>query len=378
MRRAGLNFTLFLFASASFAVGRATHTGHKELGTFTIAAVFPLSGSQAPYGQEALAGIHCALSELQRSDPGLAAHVRLETGDDESTQAGLQKTIDRLTKQRISLFIGSLSETSSQALVAQAHKQGIPVIIPSAVNLPLPSPSFPLVVRSSFPDSWQGHIDAQFARHFLKLKKAALLFDSAQTGARKMAESFAKAFTKAGGKIVATVHYHGGKLDFSTQLTTIAKAGAEAIMLPSFNGEEVTALRTTMKSRKLNLPLLGSDRWSSFKAEPDLYFPQHFSSELALSKVSAFVACFKEKQQRLPSALAAMSYDAFYLAVEALKKTSTLQGKDLHKSLSRLADAPGLLGPMRLSAEGFAEKSAAMMHHTPEGLRVHSVVGFTP
>ncbi len=63
----------------------------------------------------------------------------------------------------------------------------------------------------------------------------------------------------------------------------------------------------------------------------------------------------------MPSALAAMTFDAFMIAVEGFKKATTLRAFDVRKGILRVSEGAGLLGPIRMTNEGYAEKPGVIV-----------------
>ena len=352
----------------------------KEIGTLVIGTVFPHSGPQAPYGDEAFAGIEIAFESLKKSDPELAKHIKLLKGDDQSTPQGARSAAQDLVVKRASLLIGSVTNPSSKTLAEVSHELKKPLIIPASSSLSI-GPVSPYIFRSCAIDRWQGKLLGDFAFNELKLKRAAILLDPKVYYSHDIVENFKKTFTGFGGGVVHKEFYMSSKPQFKQRIANIAKTNAEFILFPSESAKEVAEVMKELKKAGLRVPLLGGDRWDSpnvkrqaKEALESHYYAIPFNADDPSLKTQEFVESFKIKMKRYPSALAAMTYDAFLLAANSFKRARTNRSTELIRAIKRTHDLPALLGPLSINSEGFAEKSALIMVTTKKGPEVKSTV----
>ncbi|MFK7827170.1 MAG: ABC transporter substrate-binding protein [Oligoflexales bacterium] len=373
---------LILMLPVVSTLGEKSHgaSDRKEIGTLVIGTVFPHSGPQAPYGEEAFAGVEIALESLVKSDPDLAAHINLLKGDDQSTPQGARSAAQELIAKRASILIGSVTNPSSKTLAEISHEFKKPLIIPASSSLSI-GPMSPYVFRSCAIDRWQGKLLGEFAIKELKMKKAAILLDPKVNYSHDIVENFKRTFNSLGGGIVHKELYLSAKPQFRRHITNIAKTNADFILFPSESAKEVAEVMLVLKKVGLHIPLLGGDRWGSPSLKKQAkgalaghYYAVPFTAEDPNPRTQAFVDSFKKKMRRYPSALAAMTYDAFLLAANSFKRARTNRATELVRSIKRTKDLPALLGPLSINAQGFAEKSALIMVTTKKGPVVKSTV----
>ena len=373
---------LIIILPSLLFLGGKSHAAsdRKEIGTLVVGTVFPHSGPQAPYGDEAFAGVEIAFESLTKSDPELAAHITIIKGDDQSTPQGARFAAQELIAKRASILIGSVTNPSSKTLAEISHEYKKPLIIPASSSLSI-GPLSPYIFRSCAIDRWQGKLLGEFAIKELKMKKAAILLDPKVYYSHDIVENFRKAFTSQGGGIVHKEFYLSSKPQFKQHIANIAKTNADFILFPSESATEVASVMLELKKIGLRIPLLGGDRWESPSLKKQArgaleghYYAIPFTAADPSPRTQIFVDSFKKKMHRYPSALAAMTYDAFLLAANSFKRARTNRATELVRAIKRTKDLPALLGPLSINAEGFAEKSALIMVTTKKGVEVKSTV----
>ena len=213
------------------------------------------------------------------------------------------------------------------------------------------------------------------------MKKAAILLDPKVYYSHDIVENFKKSFSALGGGIVHKEFYLSSKPQFKQRIANIAKTNAEFILFPSESAKEAADVMLELKKAGLRIPLIGGDRWDSPTLKKQArdaleghYYAIPFTAEDPSPRTQEFVESFKKKMHRYPSALAAMTYDAFLLAANSFKRARTNRSTELVRAIKRTKELPALLGPLSINPEGFAEKSALIMVTTKKGAEVKSTI----
>jgi len=224
------------------------------------------------------------------------------------------------------------------------------------------------VFRACFTDTFQAAVLAKFVLNNLKLKKAAALYDVASEAPNGQATLFKKTFEENGGTMTAFETYTTGDRDFSAQLTKIAASQPDILFLPDYY---IDAALIAQQARRLGIKtqLIGSDAWSTPEIVKlgggDLegsYFCNHFSTQIATPAAQKFVADYQAKYGQPPDDVAALTYDAFGLLAEAIKKAGVTDRAAVRDALSKIPQYEGVTGVMRFEpGSGDPIKSAVIL-----------------
>lgn len=111
---------------------------------------------------------------------------------------------------------------------------------------------------------------------------------------------------------------------------------------------------------------MGGDTWEAPEfievggdAVEGSYFSTHFDA-IAITTKSAEKFCkdFQDKYSRPPSAFAALGFDAFNLAIDAIKRANSADPKAIRDALAATKDYEGCTGIITLDLNGDASKDA--------------------
>lgn len=326
-----------------------------------------MTGKEATFGQSTDNGIRLAVEEINAAGGINGRMIEVITYDTkgESREAG--NAVTRLiTSDKVTAVLGEVASSLSIAGGAVCEQYGVPMISPSSTN-PRVTVGKKMVFRVCFIDPFQGYVVAKFTRDNLKATKAAVLYDQGQAYSKGLRDEFKKNFEKLGGKIVADQAYTSGDQDFSAQLNAIRASNPEAIFIPGYYTE---AANIAIQARKLgiNAPLLGGDGWDSEQlakiggaAIEGAYYSNHYAADQASDEVKSFVSKYQNKFGSTPDGLAALGYDSARVLADAMKRASSLAGKDLAKAIAATKDFVGVTGTISIDSRGDAEKSAVVV-----------------
>jgi branched-chain amino acid transport system substrate-binding protein len=340
-----------------------------------------LTGKEASFGQSSHDGTALAIDELNAGGGVLGRKLQLLTEDDQSKQ-GESKTIARklISRDGIVALLGEVASGRSLEAAPVCQESHIPQISPSSTN-PKVTQIGDYIFRVCFTDPLQGRVLARFAQQTLKVKRAAVLTDAANTYSVGLANYFKEAFTAAGGTIVDEQKYSGGDKDFNAQLTAIKADSPEAIFIPGYY-QDVGLIAMQARQLGLNVPLFGGDGWES----PDLisiggaavegtYFSTHFSPEETSPMVQDFVNKFRTKYGSTPDAMAALGYDSAMLLADAFKRAGTTDGPKVRDALAATKDFPGIAGQITIDEHRDAKKPLVILQVTGGKFKLIEQIG---
>ena len=245
----------------------------------------------------------------------------------------------------------------------EAH---IPMISPSSTN-PKVTEVGDYIFRVCFTDPFQGKLDANFARDYLKAKRAAILTDVGLPYSVGLAQYFKEPFIAGGGTVVSEKNYTSGDKDFKAQLTAIKADNPDCIFVPGYYTE---AALICQQARQLGItvPIFGGDGWEAPElislggaAVEGTYFSTHYSSEDQSPVVQEFVKKYKAKYGETPDAMAALGYDSAMVLAEAIKKAGTTDGPKVRDAIAATKDYMGITGKTTIDAHRDAAKAAVII-----------------
>ena len=275
-RAAGVFFSLMLTAGLLAGCGGNQQGGSSSGGNsggggggdvIKIGANLELSGGAASYGQSIAEGLDLALEEINKEGIN-GKKLELVKVDNKSEAAeATNGAIKLISQDKVVAIIGSATSTNTLAQVQIANDNKVPIITPSGTSETVTVKDGKVnefVFRTCFIDPFQGTVAAKFALNDLKVKKAAVLIDSASDYSKGLAASFKETFTAGGGQIVAEEAYVAKDTDFRATLTSIKSANPEFLFLPGYY-EEVGLIVKQARELGLNIPIMGGDGWDSPK-----------------------------------------------------------------------------------------------------------------
>ena len=224
-----------------------------------------------------------------------------------------------------------------------------------------------------FIDPFQGAKAAEFAYQVLGARKAALIIDVAQDYCVGLGGFFMKAFKKLGGQVVAVTKCSTGDQDFSAQLGTVAKSGADLLYLPNYYTEDALVARQAQELG-LKLPILCGDGAHApelikigGKAVEGLMFSALFNPVKPANPTAAkFFARYATAQKEgevgeAMTAFHALGADSYLALIDAMERAGSTQGPKVRAALANTKGFPGVSGTINIGPDGDAVKSVTIL-----------------
>ncbi len=336
-------------------------------GTIEIGHFGSLSGGTATFGKSTDNGIRMAFDEINAKKPPLGKKLNLTSADDSSQPAQVPSAVQKLIKQsNVTVLMGEVASSLSNIAAPIAQKAGVPMVSPASTN-PTVTQNGNYIFRTCFIDPFQGAVMAKFAKDNLKVSKAAILTDVANSYSKGLTKFFTESWTKGGGQIVDTESYKAGDKDFNSQLTKIKATNPDVIYVPGYYNE-VANIAVQARSQGITQPLMGGDGWDSPKlyeiggqALQGCYFSNHYSPQSKDPAVVKFVGDYKAKYGEVPDAMAALGYDAAYIVSDAISRAGSTDKAKIRDALATTKNYPGVTGVISIDKDRNAVKSAVVL-----------------
>lgn len=342
----------------------------------------PLTGDNPDVGASSRNAAEMYLKKSPTIDVGGKSYTLnfIYEDNEYKAESAVKVNTKLITEEEVLGIIGP--QSSSQAVPAGevANNYGTPMISPWSTN-PNTTLDRAYVFRGCFLDPFQGPVAADFATEELGAKKAAVLYDIAADYPKGLAEFFKEAFENlhGGGAVPAFESFTTGDKDFSAQMTNIVASGADVLFVPQYYSEVPLIVRAA-KEMGWTKPILGSDSWGGGDLMglcgddcKGYFFSTHYAAAGAKGDTKAFIDEYTATYGKTPDDVAALTWDALGLMVQAIKNTGGLAG-DIAADRTKVKDAlagiknfPGITGEMTFTPEGDPLKCAVVVKINDEG-----------
>lgn len=347
----------------------ANATGTTIGDTIKVGVNLELTGTVAAYGNAENNGVKLAVQEINKAGGVDGKKIELVTKDNKSENAEASTAATNLAIQsQVNAMIGPATSGAVAAASLNAQKTGVPLLTPSGTQDDLTLDTVDgvkkYVFRTTFQDSFQGQVLAQYAYSNLNAKKVVLYYDNSSDYAKGIAEEFKKKYQ---GDIVTTATFASGDKDFQSALTKIKNLDYDAIVMPGYY-TETGIITKQARDMGISVPILGPDGFSddSFadlagKANANsVYYVSGYSTKTALSgKANDFIKAYKAKYGSEPNMFAALSYDSVYMIAKAAEGAKT--SIDIANNLAELKNFDGVTGKMTIDKKHNPIKTALMV-----------------
>ncbi|MEY8539261.1 ABC transporter substrate-binding protein [Streptococcus alactolyticus] len=346
----------------------ANATGTTIGDTLKIGVNLELTGSVAAYGNAEKNGINLAVEQINKAGGVDGKKIEVITKDNKSENAEASTAATNLAVQsQVNAMIGPATSGAVAAASLNAQKTGVPLLTPSGTQDDLTIDKDGVkkyIFRTTFQDSFQGQVLAQYAYQNLNAKKVVLYYDNSSDYAKGIAEEFQRVYP---GEIVTVATFASGDKDFQSALTKFKDLDYDAIVMPGYY-TETGIITKQARDMGIEVPILGPDGFNddSFgdlagvANTHDVYYVSGYSTKTALSdKATQFIEAYKKKYGSEPNMFAALAYDSVYMIAEAAKGAKT--SIDIADNLAKLSQFDGVTGTMTIDKDHNPIKTALMV-----------------
>lgn len=324
---------LSVMAVSALAMGLFTGCGGEEKAAdqnvVKVGVFLPLTGDNAAGGELELRGIKLA---NQLHPEVLGKKVELVVADNKSDKAEAASVAARLIeKDKVSVLVGSYGSSLSMAAGNIVKDNKVPAVGTSCTN-PQVTANNDYYFRACFIDPFQGKVMAEYA-HQNGFKKVAIVQEVSNDYSVGLAKFFREEFVKLTGdenSIVDVANYQTGDKDFTAILTNIKALNPDAVFAPG-NFTESALLVKQARQLGIDAQFMGGDTWETQefidvggKDVEGVALSTAFDREKASTEeAKKFLDAYTKEYNGEPSALTAMAYDAYLIAVSGIEKAGT-------------------------------------------------------
>jgi branched-chain amino acid transport system substrate-binding protein len=350
------SFTLPRLAIAAAALAAAASAVPAAADT-VIGVSAPLTGPRANLGRHFKNGVEMAVAEINKAGGVLGQPLKVMYEDDQADNPNAAiNAVNRLMKvDKVPLMIGphfSVAQLATQ----KAYCNGSIVSITGASGIPVTANGCKYVLRSRANDNVQSKALVAYAMNSLKLNKIGVIFvndDFGKAGADRVVANI----KELGLTPVGVESHNAEDKDFSAQLGSLQRAGAQMVILWTHDNEAALIVR---QAKQLGLPIKFSG--STSLSQPVFVKLAGDAAEGAISssdfvpsnpepKTAAFVKKYAQEYKVEAELYAATYYDATYLAARAIQMAGSTDPVKVRDAFAKLRYS-GILGDYSCEANG--------------------------
>ena len=367
---------MVLSLCACSASGGKSDSGAKVI---KIGVFEPSSGDSASGGKKEILGMQYANSQVPEVTLGGQTYkVELVYGDNGSSTDKAPSAASSLVSAGVSVVLGSYGSGVSMAGGPKFEEAGIPAIGVTCTN-PNVTAGNSYYFRICFLDNFQADVLANFAMDKFSAKTAYCLGETGNEYDQGLIAFFKQVFEAAGGKVIAD-SFPTGNSDFGSYLNKAKSEGADVIFTPVSIAYAVQIIKQAA-SMGLEIPFLGSDTLddnmvleaitgSDLKLYVSTFYQEGGSPEFDQG-IKNYINSNSEALAAnggndTISAVTAMGYDAYFVALEAMKKADSGDKAALMKILPSVTYT-GVSGAIAFDEVGDAVRDTAYIKTADTG-----------
>lgn len=326
----------------------------------TIAVALTLSGSNAPYGVDALRGV-----ELAIADRGTILNhpIELVQEDELCTAEGGQAAAERLVQNpKVIGVIGATCSDATEKAAKVLSDAGMVLISPSSTAASLTSQEMHQAgfLRTIYNDQSQAQLVAEFAFEALGARTMATIHDGSAYS-DGLQEETCRLFEQRGGECLAQMKIVSGE-NPGPAVRQISFLKPEVLYVPLYTDDGMKVVSEAFSAGMMDIAIIGSDGLlsSDFANKARNADGMYVSGPSTLDIDPAFLQKYKDRYGEEPIAVfAAQAYDAAMMLFNAIEVSVKTTGRDiiiprttLRAALFATADFTGLSGTLTCSPLG--------------------------
>ena len=333
----------------------------------------PQSGDNGAGGKQEILGMQYANQETPTVEIGGETYqVELVYADNQSSNDKAPSAAQQLVSAGVSIVLGSYGSGVSIAASDTFGDAGVPALGVTCTN-PNVTAGNDHYFRICFLDPFQGTVLANYAKDALSATKAYCLAKQGDDYSVGLCNFFMKAF---GEENCVYETFPEGTSDFSSYVTSAKSQGCNVFYAP-VSIEAAALIIDQAATQDLGMPMLAGDTWDSnvvtaaakgknldisvttfYQEGGNPEFDEGFKAWLN----SDSTALANNNGNDAIAAVSAMGYDAYYVALEAVKAAGSTDPTAVLAALPSVKYT-GVTGTIEFDEIGDAKRDTAFVKH---------------
>jgi branched-chain amino acid transport system substrate-binding protein len=328
-----------------------------------IGFVAPLTGDQAPQGEDMLNGAMLAIEHARAEGPVIPGHqLELMALDDQRNPTQAVAAAKKLVADRnVVAVVGHLNSSCTMPASAIYHQARMLQITPVSSNPQISRQGFDTFYRTCATDDLQGPAAALFLAGELGAKRIFVLDDMTTYG-RGLANELIKKLKMLDVEVLGHEGITQGDKDFVPLLTKVKALNPDLVYFAGMFPEGALLIKQRAEVG-LSAQFMGGDGLfdpvlidlSGPKAAEGVYLTTIGSDIYQIPTARAFIQAYEARFGPV-GAYSAYAYEATNIAIWAVRKAGVVDRTAVLAAMKTLKDYPGLFGP-----QGFDEKGDSLI-----------------
>lgn len=318
--------------------------------TIKIGLLAPLTGFAAADGLSVSNSVKLAVDQVNERGGLLGKQVELIVEDD-AAQAKEAVGLARKLVQRdgVVAVVGGSYSMPSRAVAPLFQQFKIPFVAGYAVH-PDVTTAGDYCFRNGFLGTIEGRGAGVVAVDMLQAKTVGLLTMDNDFG-RTLAEGFKDYVTENGAEIVFEQIYPLSEKDYSSYLTSIAKANPDVVLASGYYGQAAAIVKQAHEMG-LESQILGEEGYDSPKfielageeAAEGTIIVTNLDRDDPRDVVQEFISQYRDRYDMEPDMVGASNYDAFMIIANAIEKAGTTDPEAVRDAIAETKSFDGVTG----------------------------------
>jgi branched-chain amino acid transport system substrate-binding protein len=361
--------TLALLAAAATAFASAPSKAQE----IVIAAVGPMTGQYAAFGEQMRRGAEMAVADLNAKGGVLGRKLKLEVGDDACDPRQARAVATQMAGRKVALVAGHFCSSSSIPASEVYSEAGILQITPASTNPKLTDEAAAKgwinVFRTCGRDDQQGKVAGDYIANKFKGKNVAIIHDKSTYG-QGIADETKKALN---AKNIKETLYEGitqGDKDFSALISKMKLQRVDVVYLGLYHTEGGLLVRQA-REQGFTAQMIAEDAfvtdefWKITGKAGEGTLMTFAPDPRKVPSAAQVVARFKQ-QGYDPEGYTLYTYAAIQVWAEAAAKTKSLKVTDLSKAI-RGGKYGTILGELQYDKKGDVSNSKYVFYVWKDG-----------
>ncbi len=299
----------------------------------------PLTGFAAADGKSALEGAKLAVAQANAAGGIKGEKIELVVYDDQASPKEAAPIATKLIeKDKVVVAVSGSYSASTRAAAPVFQAAKVPYVVAYSIH-PDVTATGDYMFRASTMGEVQGRAGAKLIGEVLNKKKVALITLKNDFG-QALAAGFKEGAPKFGIKITNEYEYGMSDRQFGPMISSLKADNPDAIYA---SGYFFTAgpLVSQLRAAGITAPVVGQEGYDSEKfmeiagpASEGVYVTTSLDRDSASPVTKAYLADFKKAAGSGSDMVAAATYSATYIAIEAMKKAGTSDREAIRNAIA--------------------------------------------